>query len=240
MSCGIHVCRNCRQSGSPGPSSGGPSSSQTFSTQHNGPREARRSQEKWILAPRSPEKRLSVGSGRQSVSKSREILSIIADNGEAEAEVAAAVEAAQAAHSSGGHVGIMTRARKRKLLDLAAADSSAAADAVIKRSKMDGKQALAKGGADRQLRGTTNRRSSKGGGKAGASIGEPDRAGQSSSSIEGGEAKERTEEAVISHEQWIRERDERDSKFPATICNKSPVSHLIKTGIGFLVYIFVF
>ena len=227
----IARCRSCRQSGSPGPSNSSSSTSQIFTTQqqHNnsGPREARRSQEKWILAPRSPEKRLSLGSGRQSISKSREILSIIEENGEAAAAAAAAaaaVEAAELVHSP-AHQGIMTRARKRKLLDLAAAESSAAAEAVIKRSKMDGKQALAKGGADRQLRGTTNRRSSKGG-KSSSSCGgveaaAAERGGQDSEGVvvRGGE-----EEAVIPHEQWLRERDERDFKYPPTICNKAPVS----------------
>jgi hypothetical protein len=161
-----------------------------------------------------------VGSStRQSgVSKSREILSIIEDN----AEAAAAEEeaAAQSAHNS-AHVGVLTRARKRKLLDLAAtaagSNGGAAAEAVIKRSKMDGKQALAKGGVDRQLRGTTNRRSSKGGKASGVEA--ADRVGQICTGYDIGEK----EEAVIPHDRWLRERDERDKKYPATVCNKGLV-----------------
>jgi hypothetical protein len=122
---------------------------------------------------------------------------------------AAGVEAAQAALNPGGvYQGVLTRSRKRKLLDLA---ESGAANAVIKKLKMEGKYTLAKGSADRQLRGTTNRRSSKGGKGGGA---EAERAGQS----------EGTSAAVIPHDQWLRERDERDFMYPATVCNKTPVS----------------
>lgn len=215
------VYRSCRQSGSPGPST----SAQLF-TQHNGPREARRSQEKWILAPRSPEKRICPGGGRQSVSKSREYLSsIIEENGPAVAAAeAAGAEASQStSQPSSDHEGMMTRARKRKLQDLAAV-SNAAAEAVIKKAKMDWRHTLAKGGADRQLRGTTNRRSSKVGGKSSGSDGEQ-RAGVSTE-CDGaggsGTTPAAAEEAVIPHDQWLRERDERDFKYPATICNKAP------------------
>jgi hypothetical protein len=123
---------------------------------------------------------------------------------------AAGVEAAQAAliNPGGVYPGVLTRSRKRKLLDLA---ESGAANAVIKKLKMEGKYTLAKGSADRQLRGTTNRRSSKGGKGGGA---EAERAGQG----EGASA------AVIPHDQWLRERDERDFMYPATVCNKTPVS----------------
>lgn len=90
-------------------------------------------------------------------------------------------------------------------------ESTGSCEAVVKKSKTE--RFPISSGYDRQLRGTTNRRSSKGGKGV-----EGERAPSDRSRVE-------TEETVITHQLWKQERHERDTKYTATDCNKGEVSY---------------
>jgi len=104
---------------------------------------------KWVFAQRTPEKRMSSGSGRRSLSKSRELLTLIDDENTDDPDESA---------------GVLTRSMKRKL------DSAVSGRTSVKKSKTE--RFPISNGFDRQLRGTTSL-SSKG--KEGGKGGETDR-----------------------------------------------------------------
>ena len=147
-----------------------------------------RLQEKWILSQRTPVKRLN--SGSRSLTKSKEILSLIDS---------------QQSNPASQSARILTRSMKRKLVSVENISVGPAA----KKCKTDRFPATI--GIDRQLRGNTSSRSSKGkeGGKG------PEKPNLNRSD---------KDESVINFDAWKEERKERDTTFSATICNKDEVT----------------
>ena len=170
-----------------------PSSSSVLATFEGTPDSAA-SQERWALAKRTPETRMSLG-GRKSISKSREILSLIDP---------------EQPDTQEGSKGMLTRSMKRKLFSVGTCET------VMKKMKTE--RFPSSNGFDRQLRGTSTRRS----GKVGKGV-ELDRVQPDPSRLE-------KDESVIEEDLWVVERFLRDTKYAATVCNKSEVESLLLTS----------
>ena len=135
---------------------------------------------------------MSLG-GRKSISKSREILSLIDPEQQPDVQESSK--------------GMLTRSMKRKLTSV-----GTSCEAVTKKMKTE--RFSSTHGFDRQLRGTSHCRSGKGG-KGGVDV---ERVQQDASRLD-------KDESVIEEELWVVERFLRDTKYAATICNKSEVKN---------------
>ena len=105
---------------------------------------------------------------------------------------------------------MLTRSMKRKLFSVGTCET------VMKKMKTE--RFPSSNGFDRQLRGTSTRRS----GKVGKGV-ELDRVQPDPSRLE-------KDESVIEEDLWVVERFLRDTKYAATICNKSEVESLPLTS----------
>jgi len=149
-----------------------------------------------------PEKR-PYAISRRSVSKSREILNLIGGQNSLERM---------------DEPGIMTRAMKRKL------EGGSCPERLMKKSKSERSPAYI---VDRQLRGTCSRRVTKGSGCTEAEKFSLDNSNWGSTSMTNTNTATittQTEKTVTTYQHWVKQRRERDTKHPPTVCNIGEVA----------------
>jgi len=156
----------------------------------------KKSSERWVFASRSPEKVVTVGGNNRSVSKSREILSLLGET----------------AVGGGDGEGVMTRARKRSLIKGGRGERGVG-ETVVKKCKMERFGNKYERGV-RLRGGSAYRRSNKGGGLGDKEKGEGEKVESGDRGVPG--------DGLIAHTDWEKESQDRLAKFPATTCHHGP------------------